>query len=162
MGTRSTPPVPAASVLLITAINVSGAAPPTIGTLTVRVKASAGLRNIPPVCKPSAVVSPPLSGGFGPSRINVPDLSAAPPSACNLSTNFAPSPVSTFDLVPIPFVCDSVYGAGDRLILTFDQNVTLCLGVCGLVLKQFEILCLYVLSQIYCFHAFTCQQHFSR
>ena len=129
MGTRSTPSVAASSILVITISNVTGAAPPTIGSFAVRVKASAGLRNIPPVCQPSSALSPPLAGGFGPSRIVITDLSAAPPSHCNESARFISS--SAPGIPQPPFVCDSVYGPGDRLILTFDQNVTLCLGVCG-------------------------------
>ena len=128
MGIGAAPPIPVSSALLITVLNVSGAAPPTIGTFTVHILPSAGLRNVPPVCSPSSATSPPLVGGFGPSRIVITNLSAAPPVNCNVSSVFGKASVSDIPLPTAP--CDSVYGVGDRLDITFDQNVTLCLGLC--------------------------------
>ena len=54
-----------ASQLVITVLNVIGSAPPTIGQTTVSVLQSAGLRNVPPQCKPTSVKSQPLSGNWG-------------------------------------------------------------------------------------------------
>jgi hypothetical protein len=128
MGLSAAPPVFASNTLVITALNVSGAAPPSIGTLTVRVRFSqAGLRNVPPVCRPSDVTSPVLVGGFGPSRIIITNLLAAA-GPCNKSQ--AINSDDTFHR-PLLHSCDSVYGPEDGLVVTFNQNVTLCLGRCG-------------------------------
>jgi hypothetical protein len=128
MGLAAAPPVFASTILVVTALNVSGAAPPSIGTLAVRIKFSqAGLRNIPPVCRPSNVTSPALVGGFGPSRIVITNLSAAA-GPCNASQT--PNSGDS-NLQSRLQKCDSVYGPEDSIVVTFDQNVTLCLGGCG-------------------------------
>jgi len=133
MGIGAAPPIPVSSILVITAINVSGASPPTIGTLAVRIRQSAGLRNVPPVCQSSAAISPFLIGGFGPSKITITDLLAAPPSKCNMSSASISRATYTPGFQQESVTCNSKFGNGDRLNLIFNQNVTLCLGGCSCV-----------------------------
>ena len=53
------------SVLVITARDVTGAGPPTIGGTRATVRAQAKLRNLPPVCAPTVTTSPPITGNWG-------------------------------------------------------------------------------------------------
>jgi hypothetical protein len=124
---HAAPQIISSSQLVITVHDTQKAAPPTIGTFRVKIKPEANLRNIPPVCRPSDILSPALTGGFGPSRIVISDLSAYVSDQCNM-TAFSHS---AYLETGFSKECDSVYGNRDLIEITFDQNVTLCLGKCG-------------------------------
>lgn len=86
-------------LLQITIIDVAGAGPPLPEVFTLEVLASAGLRNFPVTSAPAGLSSPVLSGSFGPSPIRVLSMVAS----------------DSLDL-------DNVYGVGDTLTITFNQD----------------------------------------
>ena len=63
--------------LVIFILDESGAAPPTIGGLTVAVKDSGNLMEHPPVTLRATPLSPKLLGSFGPSPITITRVMAA-------------------------------------------------------------------------------------
>eukprot|EP00960_Hanusia_phi_P054073 762534-Hanusia_phi.AAC.2 len=84
------------SVFRITILNTTFSSPPKIGVTTVSIKLSADLRNFPPTAAPSTATAI-LGGNFGLIVPRILLLTARDPRAR-----------------------DSVYGAGDEIILTFD------------------------------------------
>lgn len=89
-----------ASVLQITIVDDAGATPPTIGSLTLTVKASGNLRNEQGTSFPSTSISSSLTGDFG---------TRAGPSITSL-------------IASDPNNDDAIYDAGDRIIVRFSEN----------------------------------------
>ena len=86
-------------LLEITVKDVSGAGPPLPGLFTLALLPGAGLRNFPVTSASAGMSAPALTGNFGPSPIRIVSMVAA----------------DSLDL-------DNVYGVGDTLTITFNQD----------------------------------------
>lgn len=86
-------------LLEITINDATGSGPPLPDFFTLELLASAGLRNFPVTSAPAKLLSPILSGNFGPSPIRILSMVAS----------------DSLDL-------DNVYGVGDTLTITFSED----------------------------------------
>ena len=64
---------------MITITNPFGATPPQISQTVGIVKASAGLKAVPPLTASSDAIAPPMTGQFGPGNLQVSTFSASDP-----------------------------------------------------------------------------------